>query len=587
MSIIRRAAGFAFLTTLLFAPLAVRAAAIPQEAIDRASERGAAALRKMQAPDGSFSPNGGFGSGPTSLATLALIECGDRPDVEHIRKAVAVVRADCPTMNRTYNLSLAIMLLDRVGDPLDEPIIHVLTVRLLEGQAASGAWDYTTPDVSAEETQTVRTLIERRPEMKTAPGDRPAPRSGLSPDIKDRLARLEQRQTPGNSATRVDNSNTQFAVLACWIGRRHGIPTDAALRKAEAHFRSTHVNGRWGYVPNTDVVGDYRVANTCAGLLGLAIGTGLVREKQMRTETEGKGGKPQALRDPMKDAVVQAAMNYVGGQVAELAATGLNADVNKDRGLYFLWSLERVGMIYSVAHMGGVDWYQAGAATILRAQLPDGSWGQGRAGPLVLSPDVSASFALLFLKRSNFAHDLTANLRAKSRPVTMRSGGDKAESPDEKISEAERLARELLAAQPERQTAILNQLRDGKGNEFTDALAHVIPKLTGDVQKKARDFLAERLARMTVTTVRSKLKDENAEVRRASALACAMKEDQNFVPDLIGVLEDKDAWVVRAAAVALRTLTGQDFGPPADATTEQRSASIAAWKAWWKRQNGK
>jgi hypothetical protein len=493
-------------------------------------------------------------------------------------------------MNRTYHLALAIMLLDRLDDPLDEPIIHRLTVRLLEGQAPIGAWGYASPEVPAEEATKMRTLIERRNEMKTVPGgSAPNTRPPVDTEDIERLKRLEKRQPQSQPAAQVDNSNTQFAVLGAWVGRRHGIPTDAALRRTEAYFRATQVGGRWAYQPNTDVTGDSRVANTCAGLLGLAVGAGIVREVQMRAGSERKEGKPPALRDPLKDSLVQAAMNFVGSQVAELAASGLNADANINRNLYFLWSVERVGMIYSVPHMGGVDWYQVGAATILRAQQPDGMWQARTMGSVTLTPEINTCFAVLFLRRANFAHDLTANLRNKNSQTTIRSGGEKGEPlPDPAtISEAERLARELLTATPGQQDAILAQLRDGKGNEYTEALSRVIPKLAGDVQKKARDALAERIARMNAATVRSKLKDSDGEVRRASALACAMKDDKGFIPDLIVVLDDKDAWVIRAAAVALRTLTGQDFGPSSTATADERAKAVAAWKAWWKRQNSR
>jgi hypothetical protein len=275
-----------------------------------------------------------------------------------------------------------------------------------------------------------------------------------------------------------------------------------------------------------------------------------------------------------------------------LAATGLNADVNMHRHLYFLWSVERVGMIYSVPVMGGVNWYDVGTGAILRAQSPDGSWAASRS---ILIPsitsDINTCFALLFLRKSNFAHDLTANLKSKPKQTTIRSGddaGDAIPPPAAPASDADRLARELPGATPERQEAILGELRDGKGAEFTDALARAIPNLIGGLQKKARDALAERLARMNAATLRAKLKDDNAEVRRAATLACAMKDDnKGFIPDLIAALDDKDTWVVRGAAVALRTITGQDFGPSATATADERAKSVAAWKAWWKRQNSR
>ena len=67
-------------------------------------------------------------------------------------------------------------------------------------------------------------------------------------------------------------------------------------------------------------------------------------------------------------------------------------------------------------------------------------------------------------------------------------------------------------------------------------------------------------------------------------MASAVKEDRTLLPDLIATLDDADFSVVRAAAVALRILTSEDFGPSAHATTEERAKSIAAWKAWWKKQ---
>src|SRR6059058_4752667 len=62
-------------------------AAIPEEQVKRAVEQGVAALKKAQSADGRF---GGelYGSGSTSLAALALLECGVNPEDEQIRRAV-------------------------------------------------------------------------------------------------------------------------------------------------------------------------------------------------------------------------------------------------------------------------------------------------------------------------------------------------------------------------------------------------------------------------------------------------------------------------------------------------------------------
>jgi hypothetical protein len=111
-----------------------------------------------------------------------------------------------------------------------------------------------------------------------------------------------------------------------------------------------------------------------------------------------------------------------------------------------------------------------------------------------------------------------------------------------------------------------------------------IADLKGEALTKARDCLAERLSRMTAATLRDKLKDDRTELRRAAALACAMKEDKAFIPDLIAVLDDAEGIVVRAAGAGLRVLTGENFGPPANATPEERAEAVAAWKAWWRQQ---
>jgi len=138
--------------------------------------------------------------------------------------------------------------------------------------------------------------------------------------------------------------------------------------------------------------------------------------------------------------------------------------------------------------------------------------------------------------------------------------------------EAPRLSAELVKAPPDRQDSILATLRDNKGAANTEALALAIPQLTGSAKQKVRDALAERLARMSASTLRSKLRDEDAEIRRAAALACVIKEDSSLTGNVLGLLEDPQPSVRRAAYVALKTLTGQDFGSSAE--------SIAKWKEW-------
>jgi HEAT repeat protein len=164
-----------------------------------------------------------------------------------------------------------------------------------------------------------------------------------------------------------------------------------------------------------------------------------------------------------------------------------------------------------------------------------------------------------------------------SNPTTS-SGGE---------GSAGRLAMELLQAEPAKQERLVDNLRESKGPEHTQALVEAIPKLEGDIKKKARDALAERMARMTSATLRERLRDDDPEMRRAAALGAAQKEDTTHVPRLIELLDDPEATVSRAAYAALKSLSGKDFGPPKDASKAARAEAVAAWKAWWKEKGGK
>jgi hypothetical protein len=145
------------------------------------------------------------------------------------------------------------------------------------------------------------------------------------------------------------------------------------------------------------------------------------------------------------------------------------------------------------------------------------------------------------------------------------------------------LSAEVVDATPAERTKLIENLRDSKGAENTQALAQAITQLDGDAKKKARQALAERLSNMKASTLEGYLQEVDPEMRRAAALATAMKEDITFVGKLIDLLNDQEKTVERAACAALKALTKQDFGPAADASASEKAKAVKAWKAWWKR----
>src|SRR4029077_6097982 len=93
--------------------------------------------------------------------------------------------------------------------------------------------------------------------------------------------------------------------------------------------------------------------------------------------------------------------------------------------LYFMWSLERVGMVYGLTTFGDVDWYDWGSDILIRPQQRKGSWKSD--GFHSGSDDSATAFALLFLCRADLTEDLSKRLKGKmTDPGSSRlvGGGD-------------------------------------------------------------------------------------------------------------------------------------------------------------------
>jgi hypothetical protein len=170
-------------------------------------------------------------------------------------------------------------------------------------------------------------------------------------------------------------------------------------------------------------------------------------------------------------------------------------------------------------------------------------------------------------------------------PAANAAGSPATRKPADAASEPiARMAADLANSTGRRHGQLLNAFRDGKGVEFTEALALAIPQMRGDLQRKTREALAERLTRMKDTTLKAYLGDENLEIRIAAARACAIKGSKSLVPQLIPLLRDPRGGVSEAAHQALKDLSRQDFGPKANASREERLQATREWTDWWNKQ---
>ena len=379
------------------APTARAEGAIPRdrafvERVNEAIERGAAWLRGRVLRDGSFGEFPAYPGAQTAMAYLTLRVCGVPREDAQMERTYATLRREIERAwdddrLRTYTAALAMMAIEQHGRPAapgdgagahetrlddaDRDLMRDL-VRFLDGnQTSGGGWRY---------------------------GSKVGRYSGARVNDAD-----------------YDHSNTQYALLGLKSASRCGVEVDADVylkalrhlieaqqpdgpevpRVAFGEQGTTFADARdrargWGYftLENERDGGPLRRARASkspaygsmtAGSLGAVV--------ICRSELLGRPGYPRSL-----DAEAETAI-WDG-----IAWLGRNFSVSANphfQGwhLYYLYALERAGVLAGVDWMGEHDWYLKGAEHLLGAQQADGSWRD--AG----SDLVNTCFALLFLKR--------------------------------------------------------------------------------------------------------------------------------------------------------------------------------------------
>jgi hypothetical protein len=478
-----------------------------QKAVNKAIDRGVEYLKQTQQKKGTWAkPTEHHKVGYAVLPALTLLECGVSPKDPLIQKAAEYLRAHAPTLDTTYELSLGILFLDRLGEEKDDKLIQTFALRLIAGQSATGGWGYKCmllqtglqkdllaalrhfdppkedmpllaekrpgqpgigggvakkpeelvpiardpkkPPLSGSTAQdrggslgggtsrsegspssggsgsTVDGLTDKElqkpankekappapPNKTDAKKGKPADKSdkpksdkpyvlperlGIFPVIQN--PDLHVLQDPKGKAhelivTTTDNSNTQFAILALWTARRHGVPMTRTLNLVVRRFlTSQNLDGSWGYHYFFGGGDPDRPAMTCVGLIGLAVGHGLAQPQPAG----------QRVQDPRIVNGLIALSKHVGKPADDLIEQPM-------QNLYFLWSVERVAVLYNMPKIGDKDWYRWGAQVLVVNQQKPGNWTGGQYHGN--SPVLDTCLALLFLKRANLVKDLTAKL---------------------------------------------------------------------------------------------------------------------------------------------------------------------------------
>jgi hypothetical protein len=407
-----------------------------QTAVNQAIEKGSMLLQRSESPWGSWTdPKNEHKVGYAALRALTLLECGVGPKHPGIKESASFVRANTLFLDKTYDLSLAILFLDRLGDPKDRGRIVALAMRLVAGQTVTGGWSYKVPIMSPHEHANLLELLNKlQPQSRLDPllalapprkGGVPTvidPTSqgpdnplGIPPQFKalpavlleaDKIPLIDppdRLQSPLWGTT--DNSNTQFALLALWTARRYGVPLDRSFHLLVRRFAtSQNGDGAWGYRYRFGGGEGGSPAMICVGLIGMAVGHGLAHDPKAKSPLAA-----EARRLAKDERVVKgfaALTRHIG------VPTGRWQDLPQPN-LYFMWSLERIGVLYKLKSIGKKDWYHWGAEALVANQRPDGHWDKA------FAPLVDTCLALLFLKQANFTPDLTERLLQNAEALNL------------------------------------------------------------------------------------------------------------------------------------------------------------------------
>jgi len=369
-----------------------------QQSVDQAIERGVAHLRALQRKDGTFKPHDDWEIGTTALATFALLSCGVPRDDPQLERALDWIFEQDP--ERTYDLAACLLAINRAYTP-------------------------------EKELAAMRRGLPVEKHERDLPAKRMAWVLRAAEDLKNAASSPGTWGYPAKGATRLhyDTSNTQYAVLGMraavqlgyavdertWIGvlrycelarerqgpkgvvsivrRGQAIPDEATAHKLY-EVRVPEVAGfRYSNVESHNHVSG---SMTCAGISCLLI----ARHELLRVDC--KKLSPKLAKGV--DAMIHGAWAWLDAHWA----MDRHPEHPKERWYYYyLYCLERAGMLDGIKRIGGRDWYFEGAAQLIARQRENGSWNHkglstwGGSGWSDTWKDETppTCFALLFLKQ--------------------------------------------------------------------------------------------------------------------------------------------------------------------------------------------
>jgi len=291
--------------------------------------------------------------------------------------------------HQTYKVALQAMALEELDRVKYQNRIAYCAQHLVDNQCTNGQWSYGSPTTPPKDL----------PAMVASDGaDKPKPVTGVrdfanvkppKPKVVRKIAIKKQRDGGASG----DNSNTQYAALGLRACYDAGIliPEETITLAVKWLNESAHA------VEGGDKVGANAVGTGPGETPGKPQGWGYKGANEGEPYGSMTAGATGALtiydymmkKEWKRDPIVKNGMAWLGSHFAVANNPGKGGEWLR----YYLYGVERAGVLYGTDKMGTHDWYAEGAKFLVDTQAANGSW-NGRE----LTWDTC--FAILFLKKA-------------------------------------------------------------------------------------------------------------------------------------------------------------------------------------------
>jgi len=480
-----------------------------QARVDLAIARGVRWLRGVQSKSGAFpwgemggsSRDGAYPFGTTAIAVHTLRSCGVPADDPQ-------VVAGIDRMRKAWNSGF--------GRTTYEAALGLLA---LEAHHLAPSTASKRPDpraIPAQDREWIRSIAGCLLQCQSSDGS-----FGYGP-------------TRGTSAW-TDHSNAQYGLLGLKAARRCGIAIrPEVFRRALDHFLAAQE-------PDGPVVNRRREGGV--GEPGRSVGTtrAVAKDRARGWGYQGSRGTTGAMTSGGVSSLVICRGELLGTALLPAALDGRTVEAIRD-GIawlgkyfsvtwnptesgaagwlhYYLYGLERAGVLAGVAWMGEHDWYGEGAEQLLRTQRKTGGWDgeamlrrRGRKGAGAGDGDLlDTCFALLFLKKATFRVDGAVATEHGEETLDLSGAASLDDTTFHAVFQAvfERYRR---AAADRRGTLVADFVLMGRR-----AIPHLVQRLE-DEEQASREIAIEVLQRVTGLTHGYRAADE-PEVRGKAVVA--------------------------------------------------------------------